>query len=492
MRFVMKIDDDIKRPLVGSLKINDNINARSTCTFKVDADNSIAIGQEVTITNDVGTGAVASDDTYFMQVQFPAVNNTYPRVFGGTIERFKKRRIGTTSIVRYNISCIDFNKTADRRRVYESYVNKTAGYIVNDIITRFLAGEGITAGSIETGPVMKKVVFNYKKASECFDYIKDATGLNWNIDYNKQLNTFYREDDVGEGFSTTEGNFEDVEVESTREEYRNRQYIRAGKDLTDTLTKRSVTPKPDGVSRTFMVSLPIGEKPTIYVNDVAVSDSDVGINGVDTGKKWYWNKGSNQISQDDGETVLCDTDALTVTYKGLFPIIVQADNQLEQAARKAVEGGTGIYEDIEVDGNIDDSDTALDYANGLLEKYADIPEIVTITTREFRQAGKLIPLDIPELDLSGDYLIESVQTKDQNGLLVYTVKALSGESLGGWVEFFRKMRQDKSQYLIRENEVLIKLKRLEDGVECNDSLSYTSAASESRVGTALVGYSEVF
>ena len=169
--------------LLSSLSITDNINDRSTASFVLDSNAAIVPGMEVIISD----GAT--------------------RIFGGTVDSFSKRNIKGTSIKRYQITCVDFNQIGDRRRVAASYEDKTVSYIVNDIITNVLAAEGIIAGSIQTGQIMKQVVFNYNTVTECLNYLKDAAGLNWNIDYDKKLHVFNREDNTDTGFSDALGNF---------------------------------------------------------------------------------------------------------------------------------------------------------------------------------------------------------------------------------------------------------------------------------------------
>lgn len=425
--------------LIGSFFAIGNINDRSTCFFTVDSTVAMTVGMEVII----GDGAV--------------------RIFGGTIDSLRLTSPKGTTLKRYDLTCIDYNQLADKRRIAASYQNQTAAYIVNDIITNYLADEGITAGTIETGPIITEAVFDYKPATECLNFIKTTTGLNWNIDYNKALQIFYREDYQDIGFTDALDNFLDAEYEETRDEYRNSQYVRGGKDTTSIIVKEAITPKPDSITRTFVCRYPIATKPTIYVDDVAVADADVGINGIDTGKKWYWNKGFAAIIQDIGEAVLTDANALTMTYVGLVDLIVKADNSPGQGARRLVETGTsGIYESIEIVPSINNQTAALDYAKGLLQKYADIPKKVYIETQSFRQAGKIIPIDISGLGVTGEFLIESVDISEQEGQMFYNLTCLSGESLGSWVEFFRKMRQDSQQYIIRDNEVLVLLVELSE------------------------------
>ena len=157
----------------GTLSIQDNINARSSASFVINTSVEIKAGQEVFIYD----GAT--------------------KIFGGSIDTFVKRfLLGGTEPSRkeYDITCVDFNSIADRRKIAETYTDKTVTYILTDLITNQLTGEGITLGTVTNGDyVVKQAVFNYVTFADVLQFIQNLTGLNWNIDYDKTLNLFLNE-----------------------------------------------------------------------------------------------------------------------------------------------------------------------------------------------------------------------------------------------------------------------------------------------------------
>ena len=444
MALSMTINGNTEKAVAFSLNINDNVNARSVSKFIVDTDNSITVGQEVLIYDGVTL------------------------IFGGTIDTYSLEYLrgsgGSGSRKRYNISAVDFNQITDRRRVAATYENKTVSYIVNDLVTNYLNGENITVGTISKGTLtISQAVFNYITVAQAFDFIRDAAGgdLNWNIDYTKELSFFQRADNTGDSFD--DSNTYNIKIKETRKDYRNSQLVRAGDSTTEVQVKEVASPKPDGESRTFTHRFPLATKPTIYVNDVAISDSDVGINGLDISKKWYWQKNSRQITQDETETVLSATDTLTTSYQGLKPIIVQADNPASQNDRAFIEGGTGIYQMVDNQKSLDNKDAALEYANGLLVRYGTIPRNITITTDSTRNAGELIQVQSNNLGINEDFLITNAQAYDFDGCgtLRYTISGASGEDVGTWVEFFRSLTTG-GDLSIKENEVLVLLQTIQE------------------------------
>lgn len=434
MAITVTIDGNSVNILSGSLNINDNINDRSTASFLIQTDSdTYNIGEEVIILD----GAT--------------------RIFGGTIENLNYFIYKGTTTKEYTVECIDFNQITDRLRIAKTYSNESVTDIVTDIITNYLSAEGISLGNVPaTSPTIIQANFNYIQISDALNYLKDATQVNWNIDYNKNLNLFYRTDNTTAGF--VDADMLELNIQETRTQYRNVQWLKAGDGTTEVQTLEKPTPEPDGVSKTFLTRFPLAKKPNVFINSVQVSESDIGINGLDSGKKWYWNKDRKEIVQDDAETILTSSDVLEITYNGLIPILAKVENTFEVTNRKTIEGGTGIYEGFEKRVALSDKTAAIRYAEGLLNKYDEIPEILNLRTKSFRQAGKIININSTTYSKNEDYLIENVNITEEAGTLYYDMTLLSGESFGSWVEFFRKMIVSADDFIIQENEVVIQVK----------------------------------
>ena len=271
----------------------------------------------------------------------------------------------------------------------------------------------------------------------------------------KILRFFENDENIGEEINDSLCRY--MTLEETRQEYRNTQYVRAGDSTTSLQVKEKPSPGPDGVSKTFTLRFPIALKPTLYLNDVEIDDINVGINGLDQNKEWYWSYSSRTITQDDGTTTLTSGDKLEVSYSGLKPILVKADNVAGIDDRKFIEGGTGQYQMIKTELNITNKDGAFELANGLLQRYGTIPRNVFITTEELRNAGEIITVQSDNLGLDEQFLITDINVVvEDSGKIVYNLKCASGEDLGGWVEFFRNL-VPKGELTIKENEVLFRL-----------------------------------
>ena len=418
------------------------------------------------------TNAAASGGDIY-EVQF----STEPSMvlFHGTIENVEFTRLRASGQRRFACDLVDWNQLADRRQVAKEYLNLASGAIVNDLITNYLAAEGVVASSfVDNGPLVTKFVANYLDVRQVLDDLAELIGYGWYIDYDKRLHWFPMETNVApftlDGTTVLRASL--PASRSSRSQYRNVQYVRAGKDLTDVLVE---TFKGDGESRTWNVAYPVASVPTIEVDTGGgYVVKTVGIRGVDQAKDWYWNKDTTEISQDSGGTVLASTHKLRVTYVGLYDVIVAAKRDSLVSERQTVEGGSGLYEHLENFTNLDGQDLALDKARGLLDKFGRIPRVLTFQTDlPCLQAGMIAPANFTEMGLTGNWLIESVRIKNMGTFLHYDCEAVDGEHLGGWIEFWKKFYESDRQFIARENEVINSLVPVEDFVACTDSVTAT-------------------
>lgn len=446
-------------------------------------------------------------------------------LWGGSVTEITEEdvAVGGTTHRRYSYSCVDFDEVASRRIVAEAYSAQTTAAIITDLISNYLSEEGVSAGTVATGPTISSIVFNYETAAASLDELAIRSGFSWRINKSKGLDMQPREEKLAPyNISSTLRPYQSITLTKSKRDYRNTQYVRAGQDLTDSRTE---TFDGDGTVRTFTLSYPAGTEPTVEVNSVSKT---VGIRGLETGFDWYWNKGEFIISQDDAGTILNPGDTLEITYQGLFPIIVQADDPSEIAARAAIESGSGKYERVVTDPNIDDDEAAFDKADGYIDRYGKIKEQVEYVTDELSwtqiaapqmlfedgsgilfedgspmmyerpssleetlDAGQLQNINLSDHGINADYLIDSVRAVAlENNELRYTVRALSGKAVGGWTEFFRRMATQGQRFAIRDNEVLVRLKKVSDQMGAADSVVAATAARGGTIGTDAIGLTD--
>jgi hypothetical protein len=415
------------------------------------------------------------------------------RVFGGSIETtMEELVVNNQTQLLVDCDCVSYDALADRRLVARAYDSptQTLNSIVTDIIAQDFAGEGIDVANVETGPILSKLVFSYTHANEAFDLLAELTGYSWWIDAYKKLYFADRATLAAPyTLSTSSSNFKSINVESTRIDYRNRQYVRAGLGLTASRTETLVG---DGTRKSFTLAYPVGATPTtITVGGVGKT---IGIREVDSGKDWYYQSGSPVINQDPSASAVGSGVIISVAYEGQYPIIVAAQDDAALTDRATVEGGSGIYDEVIDEPAIADVDSATDRAFGLLRRYARIPRkanIVTVTAG--LRAGQLVTVDITQHGLTGSWLVESVSIRDYNGQRVeYQATLLDGEAIGGWQGFFGALSRQARKIEFKENEVVLLLRQSTDQVAITDTNSYTTAAPAAPLADfAICGYSEL-
>jgi hypothetical protein len=458
-----------------SLNIDQQLGSRKVCSFRIEDP----------------------DGLYYPEVGNPiTIYNGFRKEFNGTIE--EATRTGTTGteggvMLATAITCVSREQVFDRHLVSTIYTNQTLGQIVRDIVANNLADENISTAGVEEGPLIESAVFPYITVTEAFNDLKNLTTYSYWLDDDDVLHfqarssvlaPFPLDDRTGATWPVR-----DFSVLQTRQDYRNRQFIRAGVALTSVRSESFVG---DGVLKTFLLSYPVGAVPSFTVNGVGQTP---GIRGVESGKDWYWNKNTNEISQDDAASAIPITATLVVTYQGLYPIIVTAQNDTEINDRKRVEGGSGVYESIEQDASINSNGLALDEAQGYLAQYGYIKDVVTYTTLTPGLAvGQIQAIQSEKFDVSSTdpHLIAAVNVQglDEWPGFKYGVTLVSGEGVGGWVEFFQNLAAATHQFVIRENEVLLTLRSFPETVHISDYSSYAFASGQAIVDLSTAGFCE--
>lgn len=381
-------------------------------------------------------------------------------VFGGVIDTAE--RIKHTSDAMHMISCIDWHYLADKRIMAKAYENIMAGEIIKDIIATYLIAEGVTEGTIQTGALVSEAVFNYVPVTDALDAIAEKAGYVWYIDPYKQLH-FIQLGAMTAPFTMTSKDMEkgSIRLINGNPQYRNKQYIKGGRDITDPQTQ---TFKGDGANQTFTVGYPIAKVPTVLLNG---TPQTVGIRGLEENKQWYWTKGDNTITQDILGTPISSNDTLTITYQGEFDIVVVAANTEEIENMKAVEeSGTGIVEDVFDDMSITNRATAFELAYSKLDKFAKISNrLLFSTTKPGLKPGYLLPVELSDYNLNANLLINKViiATEGKGKIIWYDVEAVEGPNSASWTKLFYHMATRGQAFVIRENiredQVLVTLEQ---------------------------------
>jgi hypothetical protein len=327
--------------------------------------------------------------------------------------------------------------------------------MVKAIITGVLAAEGVTfdstsipdscnyfgagtkfgASTLFTADEKVSVDYKNKTVADLLDFLADYRSKKWSIDAALKA-WFTSRTATSAPWTLTEDDCLTATLKKSGERYRNTEHL-----LNTSGIISMVESFPgDGSTYTFTLIYEVHQKPSLKVNGVAIAASDIGINGLSTGKKWYWSKGTNLISQDYTASPLPAGSVLEVSYVGQYGQDVTVDDDAGIAARALVDGTSGIVESVDDVSLIMNETEATTYATNLLTTFMASTQILTFRTRKSGLLeGMNLTVNLPKLGLSSVAMfITSLSISeggpDASGAIVYyyDVSAVTGPTARAW------------------------------------------------------------
>lgn len=427
-----------------SWNINQSLNSKSTfsCTIEDVNGATITSGLEINF----------YDDT--------------THIWGGTIIKIDDvaKKINR---LQYTIQADDFNELLERKLVFKAFTDFTIAEMVEYLIDEFFSDYGITAGTIEGSTIVNICKLPYVYGHEALNTIANFGSYFWNIDKDKQLH--FRTI----GYETSSNTITDSTLTSTINNvrrtrdltnYRNYQYIKGKDRLSIVQNQKTPTPSCDGSNREFFVKYKIAKEPTIQIyrdSDSTWHNQEVGIKslqGEDSTFNWWWQYGSTQITHNEDDTVLGSDDAIRVTYQGLIPLIVVAQDASEIALR-------GQYDAYKYNKYVEDIADALKYARNLLSKYANEADTYNFQSiQNDYDLGTLVPVTDTLRNIDESFLVKSV-SMSARGIndIWYEYELLDGTNLGGWEEYFKKI-EEPSKITQDDTETIVYIKSITEDI----------------------------
>jgi hypothetical protein len=261
----------------------------------------------------------------------------------------------------------------------------------------------------------------------------------WQIDQNKKLwfvpYTYLVNSTVVDGTQIDQV-YTPPTVTRANPTYRNTQYIIGGTAQT---VQQNETRMGDGTTQSWTMGYDLASAPTITVDGVAQT---VGLKGA-SGSQFYWAAGDNTITQDSGQTKLTAADTLAVSYLGQYPTVISDANAAQVAYEAALDGTTGIIEEVETDQTITSAEGGLQEASNLLTRYAQQGvQFVFTTLLTAYEPGQMLTVNYAPFGFfNAQMLVEEVLASDQvdNLNIWYTVTAIQGPYDTTYVDFFAAM-----------------------------------------------------
>lgn len=350
--------------------------------------------------------------------------------FSGVILKPVARLLSPTTRI-WDLQCTDNHYYVDKRIVARAYTNQTAGAIVNDLINNVFSAEGITAGTIHDLSLVDKMVFNYVNGDRALRMLSEYTNAVWYVDENKALH-FYERTSNNAPFTIRDGDVLTNPMpyfDKANFKYRNSQFITNIKNVTDTQQEFFIG---DGTRQTFTVGYPFNELPTVELNTGSgYVSQQVGIRGIDTGKDWYIALGSTELVQEFLDTPISSSHSIRVTYKGIYQLVALARDDAEVDRVQLLESGTstGFVDAATTQAGISGTEAGIDVAASYLDRFSQTSTLVSFTTTkntpERLRAGQVLDFELTSQDISGVFLIDSINIRFRNNITFYDVKCVA-------------------------------------------------------------------
>lgn len=390
------------------------------------------------------------------------VDDVLGEIFGGIIDSVKVVNVPGSACIWSECQCIGYDYLLYKRVAGTltagsgsppnpnggTFLGFTAGDIVDYLVQNAAGGDGLTTTFI-AGPTVDAVTFDYSftvgsaidsliqlingTASDLYYYYVDP----WRTVVFAKMSTTAAPWNISKSDGSDANVLIQIANTSDGAKLGNRAYINEGMYIADAVEEDFTG---DGTTRTWDVTdNPIATAPSITLDlGSGPVPQTVGIDGVDTGKDYYWQVNSKTIRQDSGATILVFGNTLAVTYQGFVskvigPSIPSLSNGTSIAARAAVEGGTGYYDLYVTVSTPSTLASGTTLGASLVNYFGDVPSKVEVQGyRGGLRPGHNITVNLPEIGAVATYLVFSVTLDCADNLMLWSYELYTGALIGDY------------------------------------------------------------
>ena len=350
----------------------------------------------------------------------PSFDDDFQLRFGGRITTANQKRVAPMQYA-YDISCSDYTTDLHRTQITETYSGVTEGYIIRDIISKYVPELG--TAFVAEGETIEFISFSWQFPDECLAKLCGDTGMSWYVDAERNLHYFARDTNTAPYVLTDEhligGQYKDLSITPDKSQLRNVQVVQGGYEYSDLFTD-DIQQAIDGQTIFSFKYTPYAPV-TIWINGVQKS---CGIENVDTsGYDFVMNQSEKTFKCLD-HAALNAGDLVNPRYKYQIKIFARVQDGDSIKAMKAIEGGTGIYEGpLIVDDTIQTKLAARLRAQSEIDVYGNPLVNGSFVTNQFGyRSGQILTINIPSRGVNIKCLIQEVSAQSvAGGLFEYTV-----------------------------------------------------------------------
>ena len=406
MSFTAEIDGQAVGIINGSLFIEESVNGRTVCRFRLASDGSYRPSRrdEVFITND----------------------QTMELMFGGVIDTVKEKGLSNEPIphIELAVDCVDFNIYGDWANVVNGGFPE--GWTLEMALTSLVAGfvnygyaVTLDAGQV-TGPTLPQLLYDVRTYTSILNELADITGYVWEIDYDKVLRMYVPGTtpapfDIVDGINVTMG---DIEVSPASRDFANRVIVRFGSGAREIIDHFV----GDGSTTAFQINyFPLIAHRGIVglggsvVGGVVVPDEfeTLSIGG---GGEWDYDPTTGIVTR---TSPVPNGEDVWFQYTAQFPVAI---------TRPTTPPTPPIIEVVRDYPNVFNHLAAIEIAEQELDRISTQPRTVQYTTREVGlQTGMSQHIEVAIRNLDEDFFITDIEIEHiEEDIVEYHVTALEG------------------------------------------------------------------
>lgn len=389
--------------------------------------------------------------------------------FVGTITS-KRQFVTETRAIVYQFNCLDGYYGLDRKLVVETYSNTDVETVIDDIISTYTSG--FTTNIASGSPSVETVKFNYEQPSRCIQKLLNAVGWDWYITPSNVVTVFPAQtDNAPHNITDTDGKhvWGSLSYDLDLNELKNSVYVRGG-EYDNAIAEGDAVDKyeANGEDNTF----PLVYRYSSVQVTVNGSSQTVGTDYLDDPASYdcLYNYQEKLVRFPDG--TLNNGDIVRVFGNAKVPLIIQAQDDVSIASY-------GERQAIEINKSISSVEEAELLATSVINNWRDgAKEGSFITYEDGFVVGQNLTVDSDILGISGQFKVNRVQaTMHDHNNFVYTVEFLKSGQTTFTDILVGLIGKEKDNVSISENEVLQKLRSLNDSFSLSDEILSTSATS---------------
>jgi len=378
----------------------------------------------------VGTEEYSADDQYSIQQQAGAVSSSnvivkvlstqdVPQtfadctitvddvpIFWGIIQSVESPEFaGGYEVRKYNLNISSGESIFNNRLVSEACGDMLTHEIVQILFDNYIADEGITLGQISVSTQLyENWNCSFEKLSDVLFELAEDINASFYVSPDKKF--YFVTRDAFEQIDAPE-KITGLKLEEENGDLRTVQIVTGASEETSTQTEGMFWALDQTV---INLGYQIKSVTGISINGIPVGVGKLGVDETDITKTFLYQIGDQSVTLNSNATVQpAEGDNVVILYKGFYEIIVTNTNDSLKSSLIALNGTSGIIEQILTDETIDNFSDADQKATALLNQYGEREQTLSCSCNSLDLSDtdlyKIWNFALTDLRITGQYII---------------------------------------------------------------------------------------